>query len=324
MPLTSDLQQSDPVRGQKHETVPTLDVRELADPDDADIKCVRDACLNTGFFYLDHVFEETGRTDAVMSQMRTFFNLDDADPVKQAVNMMVTKAEQGWTPLFGELPYQPGTVAHVESFDCGRRPPPGSEDPPNMWPELPDFRRDVRACWDALTDAGHVVLRALALAAGLDAGFFAERCNSQQFNTLRLLHYPENDVPASDTDVGISAHTDFECITFILQTAPGLELLATDGNWYDVPGHDGRLVVMLDDMMERWTNGMFQATGHRVRNTGNQRYSIVMFFAVNDEEVVAPLAEFVSDSNPARFDGIRQREHLQKELERAAQNRNAS
>ena len=81
---------------------------------------------------------------------------------------------------------------------------------------------------------------------------------------------------------------------------------------------------MLDDMMERWTNGMFQATGHRVRNTGNQRYSIVMFFAVNDEEVVAPLADFVSDSNPARFDGIRQREHLQKELERAAQNRNAS
>ena len=193
-----------------------------------------------------------------------------------------------------------------------------------MWPELPDFRRDVRACWDALADAGNVVLRALALAAGLDAGFFAERCNSQQFNTLRLLHYPENDVPASDTDVGISAHTDFECITFILQTAPGLELLATDGNWYDVPGHDGRLVVMLDDMMERWTNGMFQATGHRVRNTGNQRYSIVMFFAVNDEEVVAPLAEFVSDSNPARFDGIRQREHLQKELERAAQNRDAS
>jgi isopenicillin N synthase-like dioxygenase len=324
MPLTNELQQSDPIRGQKHETVPTIDVRELADPDDAVIARIRDACLNTGFFYLDHVFDKNGRMDPVMAQMRAFFDLDDADPVKQAVNMMMTKAEQGWTPLFGELPYQPGTVAHVESFDFGRRPPMDSDDPPNMWPELPDFRRDLRAGWDTLTEAGNAVLRSLALAAGLDAGFFAERCNSQQFNTMRLLSYPENDAPASDTDVGISAHTDFECITFILQTAPGLELLATDGNWYDVPGHDGRLVVMLDDMMERWTNGMFRATGHRVRKTGDQRYSIVMFFAVNDDEIVAPLPNFVSDSNPAMFDGVKQREHLQKELERAAQNRDAS
>lgn len=322
MPLTSELQQSDPVRGQKH--VPTIDVRELADPGDSVIARIRDACLNTGFFYLDHIFDDRGTIGPVLGQMRAFFDLDDTDPVKQAVNIAETKAEQGWTPLFGELPYQPGTVAHVESFDCGRRPPPDGGDPPNVWPELPQFRRDVRACWDTLTEAGNAVLGALALAAGLDAGFFTKRCNSQQFNTMRLLNYPENDTPATDTDVGISAHTDFECITFILQTAPGLELLATDGNWYDVPGHDGRLVVMLDDMMERWTNGMFQATGHRVRNTGDQRFSIVMFFAVNDDEIVAPLPEFVSDDRPARFDAVGQREHLQNELERAARNRDGS
>ena len=324
MPLTSELQQSDPIQGQKHETVPTIDIRELADPDDSVIARIHDACLNTGFFYLDNVFDDDGTIGPVLGQMRAFFDLDDAHPVKQAVNMTVTKAKLGWTPLFGELPYQPGTVAHVESFDCGRRPPPDSNDPPNVWPELPEFRRDIRACWDTLTDAGNAVFRALALAAGLDAGFFAERCNSQQFNTMRLLNYPENDAPATDADVGISAHTDFECITFILQTAPGLELLATDGNWYDVPGHDGRIVVILDDMMERWTNGVFRATGHRVRKTGDQRYSVVMFFAVNDDEIVAPLPEFVSDSNPARFNAVKQREHLQNELERAAQNRDAS
>jgi isopenicillin N synthase-like dioxygenase len=182
----------------------------------------------------------------------------------------------------------------------------------------------VRACWDTLAAAGNAVLEGLSLAAGLERRFFADRCNSQQFNTMRLLNYPENDAPVTDANVGISAHTDFECITLIYQTAPGLELLASDGEWYDVPGHDGRLVVMLDDMMERWTNGFFRATGHRVRNTGRSRYSIVMFFAVNDDELVRPLDGFVNESNPAKYDAVKQRDHLQRELEQAARNRDMS
>ena len=324
MPLTSELQQTDPVRGQKHRSVPCIDVRKLADNDAAVVATILDACLNTGFFYLDHVFGNQTTIKRVLAQMNAFFALDDADQRKQAVNVAVTKADQGWTPLYGELPYQPGTIAHVESFDCGRQAPQVSDDPPNVWPELPDFRRDVRACWDTLTDAGSAVLEGLSLAAGLDRGFFADRCNSQQFNTMRLLNYPENDAPVTDANVGISAHTDFECMTLIYQTAPGLELLATDGEWYDVPGHDGRLVVMLDDMMERWTNGFFRATGHRVRNTGKHRYSIVMFFAVNDDELVCPLDDFVNESNPSKYDAVKQRDHLHRELERAARNRDVS
>lgn len=324
MPPTSELQQSDRIRGQKHQSVPFIDVRQLANGDAEAIATVRDACLNTGFFFLDNVFENEGMIERVLGQMDAFFALDDADARKQAVNIAVTKAAQGWTPLYGELPYQPGTIAHVESFDCGRVPPPDSNDPPNVWPALPNFRRDVRACWNTLAHAGIAVLEGLSLAAGVPCGFFADRCNSQQFNTMRLLNYPENDAPVTDANVGISAHTDFECMTLIFQTAPGLELLATDGGWYDVPGHDGRLVVMLDDMMERWTNGLFRATGHRVRNTGEQRYSIVMFFAVNDDEIVAPLAEFISANNPVKYSAVRQRDHLHRELEKAALNRDGS
>ncbi len=324
MPRTSELQQTDPVRGQEYGSVPCIDARELAGNDAAVIATIRDACLNTGFFFLDHAFNSEDTISRVLGQMHAFFALDDADPLKQAVNVAVTKGSQGWTPLYGELPYQPGTIAHVESFDCGRRPPQGSDEPPNVWPELADFRRDVRTCWDELTDAGTAVLEGLSLAADLERRFFADRCGSQQFNTMRLLNYPENDAPATDTNVGISAHTDFECMTFIYQTAPGLELLATDGEWYDVPGHDNRLLVMLDDMMERWTNGFFHATGHRVRNTGEQRYSIVMFFAVNDDEIVCPLEDFISETNPAKYAAVKQRDHLNREMARAALNRDAS
>jgi isopenicillin N synthase-like dioxygenase len=323
MPLTSDLQQSDPVRGQKHDSVPCVDLRRIRGNDTSVVATMRDACLNTGFFYLDNAFENQDTMPNVLGQMQSFFSLADEDPRKQAVNVAVTPSKWGWTPLYGELPYQPGTIAHVESFDCGRRPPEGGGDPPHIWPELANFRRDVRACWDSLANAGSAVLEGLALAAGLERRFFADRCDSQQFNTMRLLNYPENDKPPTDTNVGISAHTDFECMTLIYQSAPGLELMATDGDWYDVPGHDGRLIVMLDDMMERWTNGMFRATGHRVRNTGQQRFSIVMFFAVNDEEIITPLENFISECRPAKYDAVRQRDHLQHEMQKAAQNRDA-
>jgi isopenicillin N synthase-like dioxygenase len=324
MPLTSDLQQTAPVRGQKHDSVPCIDMREIGGADASVIAALRDACLNTGFFYLEHAFADQETLRRALGQMHAFFSLDDKDPRKQAVNVNVTLSRCGWTPLYEELPYQPGTIAHGESFDCGRRPPAGSDDPPQVWPELANFRRDVRACWDTLATAGTAVLEGLALAAGLERSFFADRCSSQQFNTMRLLNYPANDAPLADANVGISAHTDFECITLIYQSAPGLELMATDGEWYDVPGHDGRLIVMLDDMMECWTNGMFRATGHRVRNTGQQRCSIVMFFAANDEEIIAPLAEFISDDCPAKYDAVKQRDHLQREMEKAAQNRYAS
>ncbi len=323
MPLTSDLHQTDPIRGRKHGSVPCIDLRKISGNGASVIATMRDACLDTGFFYLDYAFENQDTIRQTLGQMQAFFGLDDEDPRKQAVNVAVTPSKWGWTPLYGELPYQPGTIAHVESFDCGRRPPAGSDDPPHVWPELTNFRRDVRTCWDELTNAGTTVLEGLALAAGLNRRFFADRCNSRQYNTMRLLNYPENDAPLTDADVGISAHTDFECMTLIYQSAPGLELMAADGEWYDVPGHDGRLIVMLDDMMECWTNGTFRATGHRVRNTAEQRFSIVMFFAVNDEVLIAPLQDFISENQPAKYAAIKQRDHLQREMQKAAQNRDA-
>ena len=58
-----------------------------------------------------------------------------------------------------------------------------------------------------------------------------------------------------------------------------------------------------------------------MRNTCEQRYSIVMFFAVNSDEMVAPLAEFVTASDPANYAPVKQRDHLDGELKKAALNR---
>ena len=317
MPLTIDLRQSDPIVGSIGDAVPCIDARKLdaADPAAREqvISTIRRACAETGFFYLQHAFADAATYRNVQQQMQRFFALPDSDARKQAVKARQNSGDFGWTPMFGEPSYQPGTVAHVESFDCGTAD--------NAWPDLPDFQATVQNYWDTLTGVANSVLEVLAEAAGLERRFFADRCTSQDLSTLRLLHYPENDAPVSDSDVGISAHTDFECITFISQTAPGLELTDVDGNWYDAPSDDSRIVVLIDDMLERWTNGYYKATGHRVRNTNWSRYSVVMFFAVNDDELIAPLPRFVSESNPPRHSAITQREHIDSEVSRAVSNR---
>ena len=111
--------------------------------------------------------------------------------------------------------------------------------------------------------------------------------------------------------------------SLIYQTSPGLELTDSRGNWYNAPAHDGRIVVLLDDMLERWTNGAFTATGHRVRNTPIDRHSIVMFFAANEDVRIAPLPQFVDENRPSRFDAITQSEHIDEEMRRSEENRAA-
>jgi isopenicillin N synthase-like dioxygenase len=197
-----------------------------------------------------------------------------------------------------------------ESFGYG---PDGA----NVWPNLINFESDIRGCWERLSNIGDTVLESLALASGIEQGFLRNQCATRELSTMRLLHYSQNSAPNLEHNVGIAAHTDFECITLILQTAPGLELRTRSGEWIDALTERGHIVVLLGDMLERWTNGKLQATGHRVRNTETQRMSIVMFLAVNDGVEVKPLPDFMNDDAPVKYETIDQRRHLAAEIAQA-------
>ena len=221
----------------------------------------------------------------------------------------------GWTPSHEEPAYQPGTVSNVESFDAEL---PLIETPADPhWPDVPGFRSAVVDCWQEYASLADRILELLARAAGIEPMFLVNRCSTRELNTLRLLHYPGGPVPSNPNEIGIAAHTDFECITLIYQTAPGLELRSPGGDWLDAPVAPGRLIVLLDDMLEHWTNGFFQATGHRVRRTLEERYSLVLFIAVDDGVEVAPLPEFVSAGHPPRYAPVGQAQHIDDEMTRA-------
>ena len=321
MPSTIELRQTDPVVGSVADAVLCVAADELLNDIDSDlVNAVRKACTEHGFFYIDLSASQRDSVSKALLQMERFFSLQDDDPNKHKT--IQGDADFGWVPKGMEPAYQPGTVSSLEAFDYGKSSLADPNDP--IWPPLSDFRADLAGCWQEYCGLGSAVLQALALAAGLPRFWLAERCDSLSLNTMRLLHYAAE--PGMDTtrNVGIAAHTDFECITLLYQTSAGLELLNTAGNWLDAPVREGRIVVLLDDMLERWTNGAFKASGHRVRNTPQQRFSIVQFFAVNEDIEVAPLEKFVTAEVPARYAPIKQEQHIDDEVGRAEENASQS
>lgn len=301
------------------------DARILA----AESRKVLDACHSHGYFTVINTGIEQSLVDAVILQSNTLFALADDDPIKLAVHSGRTAGGMGWSELFNEPAYTPGTLAHMESFDCGpyrahiEQVKNAAELGlyPSAWPDIEGFRSAVRDYWDRQHLLGNALYRAFADALAVSERFFDSRCGPAAPSTLRLIHYPENDLPADRKNVGISEHSDFECFTVIYQSAPGLELLDTNDTWVTAPVEPGHFIVMIGDMLERWSNGFLTATRHRVPNTSWTRNSIVMFFAANADCVVQPLKQYVNSSNPARFDPVTQAEHIAHEIEKAEDNR---
>ena len=64
----------------------------------------------------------------------------------------------------------------------------------------------------------------------------------------------------------------------------------------------------------------FKATGHRVPDTPWERWSLVLFFALDGDFVVRPLPRFVSAERPAAYEPVSQDEHIRAELDRASEN----
>ena len=124
MPSTKHLDQKAPSRSLDQARVPNLDLAPLFDGDavarDELERQIRSACLETGFFYAHNSCVDKQVIQSALETSQTFFRTSDDDPAKEAVHNRLSGGMKGWGSMFGEPAYQPGTVAHVESFDLGQ------------------------------------------------------------------------------------------------------------------------------------------------------------------------------------------------------------
>ncbi len=202
--------------------------------------------------------------------------------------------------------------------------PPGSPEArlwrwPNLWPRHPEA---LRPAWERyyreMTALGDRLLELAALGLGLPPDWFADKFD-HHFNNLASNHYPPQAGVLSDSPMLRNRpHTDHGALTLLYRPAEpgGLEVFADDV-WWKVPFIPDSLVINIGDMLERWTNGQFKATPHRVVNaTGAAadvgRHSVAYFQQPNPDAVVEPASPEWGES---RFTPVIAGQHIsRKEL----------
>lgn len=178
--------------------------------------------------------------------------------------------------------------------------------------ELPEWHETVSSYYLAMERLGAAIMRSVARSLDLDERHFDEAF-SGGISTLRLMRYELPPVdPALDavTAPGMprrGEHVDSGFVTLLCQQAvAGLAAKLRSGEWVEVPPVDGHLVVNFGGLLERWTEGRFRATPHRVVSHGTTRFSIPFFYEPRADAVIEPLP--VDGSTP--FEPFTYGDHL--------------
>lgn len=293
--------------------LPIVDVSALArfgSPERGEtVDALKRAASEVGFLYVTG----HGIPEVLLHELeeiaRTFFKLPEA--VKLRYHISGSTNHRGYVPP-GEEVFYGLTADTKEAFDLGRELSDPVEGPlckflgRNVWPsEIQEFSQRVQRYYDAVFGLGRRLLGAFAEALELPPSTFDAylSCPPSQ---LRMIHYPA--APLETKAMGIGAHTDYECLTLLHTTAPGLEVKNASGVWVAAPPLPGAFVVNIGDLLEIWSNGSFASTWHRVRPVSEERYSFPLFFTVDYDTVVEPFPHLCPDG--ARYEALVSGEHL--------------
>lgn len=188
-----------------------------------------------------------------------------------------------------------------------------NHDPDDLrWPSA-TFRNGATEFFRACIEGAYRIQRVFACALETEPEFFVEHHRGENV-TLRFLHYPS--VEASEIEqgqLGAGAHTDYGMITLLFQRdVGGLEVQEACGSWHEVEPENDTIVINTGDLMERWTNGKFRSTPHRVQPQlgDTDRYSIVMFVDPDTETPVKVLESCLETGEKPRFREITAGEHI--------------
>ncbi|WP_394930907.1 isopenicillin N synthase family dioxygenase [uncultured Ilumatobacter sp.] len=175
---------------------------------------------------------------------------------------------------------------------------------PNPWPQnLPGFRAAIVNFQHAILDVAMslVPLYALALEQPIDAfdSYFED-----PIMWVRNSHYPA--VEPEPNQFGIAPHSDHSFMTLLpMSEVSGLQVRTRTGRWIAADPVTNGIIVNTGEFLNRWSNGRFIATPHRVIPPDRDRYSMAAFFNPGPDTVADPLASCCAADNPSRYEPVR-------------------
>ena len=306
------------------EAIPVIDMAPFLQGEPAaraaTAKLIGEACREIGFFYIVNHGVSPYLVARTFDEAERFFALPEERKAEIAIE--ASACHRGWFRLGGENldPAKQKLAGDLkEGIKIGRDLAP--EHPlvragtplhgPNQWPNLPGWRETVQEYYDAMEALGRELLHAFALALSLEETYF-DHWLAAPMTTLGPLHYPPQTGRVTEARLGAGAHTDYGCLTMLAQDGNGgLQVRNANGQWIDAPPIEESFVVNIGDMMERWTNGIFKSTPHRVINaSGRERYSLPYFFDPDFAAEVACLETCLAEADEPKYPPTTAGQHL--------------
>ncbi|CAL4933140.1 unnamed protein product [Urochloa decumbens] len=256
------------------------------------------ACKGVGFFYV----KGHGIPEMLMREVRDvlhkFFQLPYEEKMK--IKMTRQSGYRGYQQL-GENITREKRDMH-EAINCLTPITPGKYgdlgktlEGCNLWPENPsNFKVVLENYISLLKDLSRKIMRGIALALGGSVDAFEGAIAGDPYWAVRLISYPvASDVPEEKrTGTGMGSHTDYGLLTLVNQDDDmcALEVQNRSGVWIHANPIPGTFVCNIGDMLEVWSNGIYQPTIHRVINNSHQcRVSAVFFYETNFDAAIEPV-----------------------------------
>jgi isopenicillin N synthase-like dioxygenase len=301
--------------------IPTI---RLDDPDCHQVvRCLRQACVEHGFFYLEGHGIDPAFLEKVMQQSKLLFDL----PLDQKMEIKDPVLNRGYTEFEEETldPSKQTKGDTKEGFYIGKHTPENSPDynpahlkGPQPWPTCENdldctlFKTTMQDYFEKASQVAFRLVQLLALAIGLEDEHYFDDSFQNPMALLRLLHYSKEPSFPQHGVYACGAHSDYGMITLLLTDEnPGLQIFTKQQEWIHVPPKPHAFVVNLGDMLERWTNGLFRSTLHRVLTCAQkERYSIPFFYEPDFDTRVECLEICCSNDNPPKWKPTTSGQHL--------------
>ncbi|KAH8848529.1 hypothetical protein MCOR27_005551 [Pyricularia oryzae] len=314
-----------PARDCTSSEVPVIDLTNINGTDDqrrALAETVREAAENTGFFYIKNHGIPESTIGAAFAQAQAFFT--QPAELKELVSRDRSKFFSGWTKRHGIQIAPTDKPDNREGFSFRYDPShdPETKDPAAvpedvarwlkvedfMWEgtaHLPNFKRDLVTYWQECVTLSRRMIKIFARALDVDENYFDDVVTYPGSDSV-FNYYPKNEGSADAVDIGLGAHTDLQCFTFLWQDdVGGLQVLTNEGQWVKVPPVEGTFVVNIGDFLQRVSNNRFKSTVHRVYNHApKDRISMPFFFGFNHNAQCSVLPTCTSETNPAKYEPI--------------------
>ncbi|KAI1164528.1 hypothetical protein F5B18DRAFT_247983 [Nemania serpens] len=309
--------------------IPTLDLSHFTAGNEQQRRQFADGLLagliDTGFVKIINHGLDKKKLDEVFAWSKKFFD-QSAEEKNKIANETGPKPVRGYSDvsveyvsrLVDDKTSQPITDSK-EHFDLGSM---RDSEFPNKWPQGSELR-GFRPFMEALHEEGDgiclVLLAALEIALGLGRGSLEERAVPNAAD-LRLTHYPE--IPIKEMRAGhtsrIAPHSDWGIITLLFQDGTGgleVEDRTRPGTFFPVePDDTTEMIVNAGDTLMRWTNGRVVAGVHQVTVPEGlkkmdevilpERYSVAYLLKAQRQVSIAPLRQFISAEEPAKYPDI--------------------